>query len=132
MSLIKLIEFASLGDGRGELCSLEANKNVPFEIKRVYFITKTPTGVARGFHAHKDLKQVAICLAGSCNFVLDNGLTRETVVLDSPRTGLLIDSMTWREMHDFSEHCVLLVLASNYYDEHDYVRCYDQFLRLVV
>ena len=129
MSLIKLIDFQVLGDDRGSLVALESGKEVPFEIKRVYYIYDTKAGVARGFHAHQALKQVAVCVRGHCRFVLDNGVHKEEVVLSSPHQGLLIEDMIWREMHDFSEDCVLMVLASEHYDEADYIRDYDAFLR---
>ena len=131
MSLIKTISFKALGDERGSLVSLEGNKSVPFDIKRVYYIFDTKEGVSRGFHAHRNLKQVAVCVTGSCRFVLDNGKQREEVVLDKPTTGLLIEDLTWREMHDFSPDCVLMVLASEYYDKLDYIRDYDEFLEMV-
>lgn len=130
MSLIKTIQFASLGDERGSLVALEANKNIPFDIKRIYYIFNTKHGVARGFHAHKALKQIAICISGHCRFVLDNGNSKEEIILNSPSQGLRIDHMIWREMYDFSEDCVLLVLASEYYDEMDYIRDYDEFLKV--
>ncbi|MBF4374939.1 MULTISPECIES: sugar 3,4-ketoisomerase [Vibrio] len=129
MSLINLIEFKSLGDDRGGLVSLEGNNNIPFNIKRVYYIFNTKDGVSRGFHAHKDLQQVAICIKGSCRFLLDDGQQKETVLLDRANVGLYIDSMKWREMHDFSEECVLMVLASHHYDEADYIRDYNEFLQ---
>lgn len=128
MSFIKLIEFNQLGDDRGGLISLEQNKNIPFEIKRVYYIFDTKNGVARGFHAHKELQQVAICVKGSCRFILDDGVQRKSVTLDKPSIGLFINRMMWREMHNFSEDCVLMVIASNHYDEADYIRDYDDFL----
>ncbi|MCG3864084.1 MULTISPECIES: FdtA/QdtA family cupin domain-containing protein [unclassified Photobacterium] len=128
MSLINLIKFNQLGDDRGGLVSLEQNKNIPFDIKRVYYIFDTNEDAARGYHAHKNLQQVAICIKGSCRFIIDNGITRESVILDKPNIGLFINSMMWREMHDFSDDCVLIVLASNYYDEADYIRSYDDFL----
>ncbi len=128
---INIIDFASLGDDRGSLIALESLKNVPFEIKRVYYIFDTGQNVIRGFHAHKNLKQVAISLKGSCTFVLDDGSVRKEIILDSPYKGLLIDSLTWREMKDFSNDCVLLVLASQYYDEKDYIRNYNDFLEEV-
>lgn len=127
MSLIKIIEFDLLGDERGSLISLEQNKNIPFDIKRVYYIFGTAQDVARGFHAHKNLQQVAICVKGSCRFILDDGQCRESVFMDSPSVGLYIDNSKWRVMHDFSEDCVLMVLASDYYDEADYIRDYDEF-----
>ncbi|MGL4939359.1 sugar 3,4-ketoisomerase [Shewanella sp.] len=130
MSLIKIINFKNLGDERGSLVALEANRQIPFEIKRVYYIYGTALGVARGFHAHKELKQVAIALSGSCRFMLDDGRHQEEVVLDNPAEGLLIESFLWREMYDFSEDCVLMVLADQFYDEHDYIRNYDKFIAI--
>lgn len=129
MELIKLIDFPVLGDDRGSLLALEGNKNIPFDIKRIYYIYGTQEGVARGFHAHKELKQVAICMNGSCRFVMDNGAEKSDVVLNSPSQGLLIDTMQWHEMYDFSSDCILLVLASEIYDEADYIRSYDDFLQ---
>lgn len=129
MELIKLIDFPVLGDERGSLLALEGNKNIPFDIKRVYYIYGTQDGVARGFHAHKELKQVAICLNGSCRFVMDNSVEKSDVVLNSPSQGLLIDTMQWHEMYDFSSDCILLVLASDHYDEADYIRNYEQFIK---
>lgn len=130
MSLLKWIDFQSLGDARGSLVALEIGmeKAVPFDIKRVYYIYETGKGVSRGFHAHRNLKQVAICVAGKCRMVLDNGTVREETLMNSPTRGLLIESMVWREMHDFSDDCVLLVLASEHYDENDYIRDYSKFL----
>ncbi|EAQ53103.1 MULTISPECIES: FdtA/QdtA family cupin domain-containing protein [Vibrio] len=129
--MIKTFKFNVLGDDRGSLVSLEELGNIPFEIKRVYYIFDTKSQISRGFHAHKKLEQMAICVKGSCRIVLDDGQSRESVVLDSPEQGLYIDNNKWREMHDFSKDCVLLVLASNIYDESDYIRDYEEFLRLV-
>lgn len=129
MSLVKIIEVPPLGDDRGSLISIEAEITIPFNIKRVYYIFSTKPDVSRGFHAHKNLKQLAVCVSGSCRFILDNGTCRESVVLDSPSKGLIIEDMTWREMHDFSDNCVLLVLASEHYDESDYIRDYQTFLK---
>ena len=129
MSLIKIINFPSIGDDRGSLVAMETIDKVPFEIKRVYFIFDTLKDVSRGFHAHKQLKQIAICVSGKCRMVIDDGRNREEVWLDSPSKGLLIDNNLWREMHDFSEDCVLLVLASEHYNESDYIRSYDDFKR---
>ena len=128
MSLVQIIDFPSLGDHRGALVAIEERKNIPFEIKRAYYIFATKQGVSRGFHAHKHLQQVAVCVAGSCRMVLDDGKHREYVWLDSPTKGILIEDMVWHEMHDFSEDCVMLVLASEYYDESDYIRDYERFL----
>lgn len=127
MALIKWTSFDAIGDGRGQLVALEGNKNIPFDIKRVYYMTGMKPGVPRGFHAHRRLQQVAVCVAGCCRFILDDGRLREEVWLDSPAKGLLIGNMVWREMHDFSQDCVLLVLASEFYDESDYIRDYRNF-----
>ena len=86
-------------------------------------------GRPRGFHAHKKLHQVAVCLAGSCRMTLDDGHEKAAVTLDDPARGILIRQMVWREMHDFSPDCILMVLASHVYDEDDYIRDYDAFLR---
>jgi RimJ/RimL family protein N-acetyltransferase/dTDP-4-dehydrorhamnose 3,5-epimerase-like enzyme len=127
VSLVQWINFPSLGDERGSLVALEGAKTVPFEIKRVYYIFGTQPGVARGFHAHRNLRQVAVCVTGKCRMVLDDGDKREEAWLDSPTKGLVIGDMVWREMHDFSSDCVLLVLASEHYDETDYIRSYEDF-----
>lgn len=129
MSLIRLVEFPPLGDDRGSLVALEAHKTVPFEINRVYYIFGTKPGVSRGFHAHRALKQVAVCVTGRCRIVLDDGRQREEVWLDSPTKGLLIADLVWREMHDFSPDCVLLVMASEHYKEDDYIRSYEDFIK---
>ncbi|PKH55674.1 dTDP-6-deoxy-3,4-keto-hexulose isomerase [Shewanella sp. Choline-02u-19] len=130
MSLINIIDFKSLGDKRGGLVALEAHKDIPFDIKRVYYISGTDSGVARGFHAHKQLKQVAICITGRCKFIMDDGVQKQEVVMNNQTKGILIDKMQWHEMHDFSHDCVLLVLASDCYEESDYIRNYDEFIQL--
>lgn len=128
MSLIHLIDLPPLGDERGSLVAIEANKHIPFQVKRVYYIFGTQAGVSRGFHAHKNLQQLAVCVTGKCRMLLDDGINKQSVWLDSPTKGLLIDNNVWREMHEFSDDCVLLVLASEYYDESDYIRNYSDFL----
>lgn len=129
MSLIRLIDLPPLGDERGSLVAIEANRHIPFEVKRIYYIFGTQPGVSRGFHAHKNLQQLAVCVTGKCRMVLDDGINKESVWLDSPTKGLLIGNNVWREMHEFSDDCVLLVLASEYYDESDYIRDYSDFIR---
>lgn len=130
MSLVKLIDLPDLGDDRGGLVAIESNQSVPFEVKRLYYIFNT-TDRPRGFHAHIELKQLAICLKGSCRFILDDGKSKEEILLDTPLQGLYIDGVIWREMHDFSEDCVLLVLASEHFSEADYIRDYQDFLKAV-
>lgn len=130
MSLVKLIDLPSFGDERGGLVALESNQSIPFEVKRLYYIFNT-ADKPRGFHAHINLKQVAICLKGSCRFILDDGQHKEEVILNSPTQGLIIESLTWREIHGFSEDCVLLVLASEHFSEDDYIRDYQEFIKAV-
>ena len=127
---IELIPLQIHGDQRGSLVSLETTKNIPFEIKRVYYLFDTKADVTRGYHAHRELKQVAIAIRGSCRFALDDGNERINILLDNPSQGLLIESFIWREMSDFSDDCVLMVLADKEYDESDYIRDYEQFLEM--
>lgn len=123
--------FPPHGDDRGQLVAIEAMKDLPFAIKRVYYIYDTLPDVRRGFHAHRNLQQILVCVHGSCKILLDNGHEKETVTLDKPWEGLYISNDTWREMYDFSDGAVLLVLASELYDEADYIRSYEEFLKLV-
>lgn len=127
MSLIEWVDLPNLGDSRGALVVAESNKSIPFDIKRLYYIFDTKSDVPRGFHAHKQLHQVAFCLKGKCKMMMDNGKQKQEVWLDTPNKGLIIPPMIWHEMHDFSEDCILLVLASEHYDEDDYIRDYDKF-----
>ena len=129
--ICELIDFTIMGDERVSLIALEEHHNAPFDIKRVYYIFGTKEDVRRGFHAHIDLKQIAICVSGSRKFHLDDGENTQEVLLNSPNQGLLIEGLIWREMYDFSTDCVLLVLASEHYDEGDYIRSYDDFLEEV-
>lgn len=128
---ITILAFEEHGDARGTLVALEQGRNIPFEIKRCYYMYDTVQGVRRGFHAHKHLKQVLVCVKGQCKVLLDDGKEQEHVLLDSPNRGLYIESNIWREMYDFSEDAVLMVLASELYDESDYIRDYQEFLKYV-
>lgn len=127
MSLFKTIDFVARGDDRGSLVALEEHKEIPFQVKRVYYIFNTQPDVARGFHAHKNLEQLVFAVSGACDFVLDDGLKREVMRLDSPTKGVYINTPLWREMHNFTPDCVLMVLASEVYDEADYIRDYETF-----
>ena len=104
--------FQRHGDDRGMLVALEEGKEIPFDVKRVYYMYDTVEGVRRGFHAHKCLEQILICVHGSCKILLDNGKEKEIVSLDTPYEGLYISNDMWREMYDFSPDAVLMVLAS--------------------
>lgn len=123
--------FNVMGDDRGSLVSLEANRNIPFEINRIYYIYGNKNNVHRGFHAHKALKQVLICINGACKIRLDNGRESRVVLLDDPSMGLYINTSLWREMYDFSDGCVLMVVADMLYDESDYIRDYDEFIKYI-
>jgi len=123
--------FQEHGDERGMLVALEVVRDIPFQIKRVYYMYNTMPEMHRGLHAHKSLQQILICIHGSCKIKLDNGYEREIVPLDTPVEGLYISNDMWREMYDFSEDAVLMVLASEYYDESDYIRDYEEFLKIV-
>lgn len=125
-----LRELNVRGDARGSLIALEVGADVPFAIARVYYIFGTRPGVERGFHAHHDLTQWAACVSGSCTMILDDGRERQAFVLDRPDLALQIGPMIWREMKDFSDGAVLMVLASAAYDEADYIRDYGEFLSL--
>ena len=125
---LKFIDFQIHGDERGQLIALEENINIPFPIKRVYFMYDTKLGVHRGMHAHKSLQQVLFCVSGSCMIRLDDGKERKEVKLDKPEKGLFIGPGIWREMFDFQMGTVLMVVASEYYNESDYIRDYQDFL----
>ena len=127
----KLIDMDIHGDNRGKLIAIEGTKNIPFGIKRVYYIYDTIPEESRGFHAHKTLEQLIVAIDGACQFVLDDGKTREKVWLNSPNKALYIGKNMWREMKHFSYGCKLMVLASEYYDEKEYIRSYDEFLKEV-
>lgn len=130
---VSLVEFRLHGDSRGGLIALEGGGVgcVPFEIKRVYYIFDTTPGTVRGRHAHRNLRQVLVCVSGSCTIVCDDGKTRTEYHLDWPDKGLLVEGLIWREMKDFSKGTVLLVLASEHHDERDYIRDYADFQKEV-
>lgn len=128
----KLVDLQVKGDSRGGLVALESNsKEVPFQIQRVYYIFDTDKNAIRGKHAHHKLKQLLICLHGSCDFLLDDGINKTTVSLDHPDKALYIEGFVWREFFNFSSDCVIVVLASEHYQESDYIRNYNDFINEV-
>ena len=127
----KILNLKIFGDSRGKLISLESNKNIPFEIKRIFYIYDTVPDQERGKHAHKETEQIVIAIDGSCQFTLDDGIKRETVYLNRPDIGLYIGKKIWNEMSNFSHGCKLMVLASSYYDENEYIRDYNEFLEYI-
>lgn len=117
--------------GAGELSFFESNNDIMFDIKRIYYISKVPEGIRRGFHAHKSLKQLLFCPYGKIQLLLDNGSKREEITLSDPSIGILIDKPTWREMLWLQKDSVLVVAASDYYDVEDYIRNYDDFITYI-
>lgn len=128
MQVIKY-QFQQHGDERGQLVALEQDIDIPFEIKRVYYIYDTKTNVRRGHHSHNTLQEILVCIHGSCKILLDDGREKEIVCMEKPYEGLYVPPKTWLEMYDFTHDAVLLVLASELYSEDDYVRNYDLFLK---
>lgn len=130
MQIVKYA-FQQHGDDRGMLVALEEFNDIPFKVKRVYYMYDTKEGVRRGCHAHKNLQQILICIHGSCKILLDNGCEKKIISLEKPYEGLYVSNNMWREMYDFSSDAVLMVLASETYKEEDYIRDYDIFLKMV-
>lgn len=128
---VKKYSFPEHGDSRGQLVAIEGGQDLPFDINRIYYIYDTLPGVRRGFHAHLNLQQILICVHGSCKIHLDNGYETAEILLNKPNEGLYISNSMWREMYDFSDGAVLMVLASNHYDESDYIRDYESFICMV-
>ncbi|MCL2683334.1 MAG: FdtA/QdtA family cupin domain-containing protein [Bacteroidales bacterium] len=128
MSFPYLLELPKIIDARGNLSVVENCKEIPFDIQRVYWLYEVPTGKLRGGHAHKNLQQVLIALHGNLTITVDDGHNRQTFTLDKPNQGLYIGDNIWREMSDFSENAVCLVLASKPYDPTGYIRNYDEFV----
>lgn len=124
-----VLKFDVHANHDGNLVALEKSSGIPFVPKRVYYIWGNRSDVVRGKHAHKKLEQVIICTSGSCDFILDDGKSRQTVHLDNPTRGLYIKHNIWREFTNFSKDCVVMVLASEPYDESDYIRDYNEFKR---
>lgn len=123
-----MLEFSKNSDEYGNLVPIEGRRNIPFDIKRVYYIYGVDQKQRRGFHSHNDLHQALICVSGSVKILVKNPNEEEIIELNDPSKALYIGPKVWREMYDFSEGSVLLVLASEYYTEDDYIRDYDEYL----
>ena len=128
---INIIELPRVSDPRGNLTFAEEQQLVPFDIKRAYWVYDVPAGESRGGHAHKRLQQLVIAVNGSFTVTLDDGYERRSVLLNHPWQGLVIDVNTWRTLDDLSSGAVCLVLASEHYDEDDYIYDYDEFLKYI-
>ncbi len=125
----KLVELPKITDPRGNLTFIEGNNHIPFDIQRVYYLYDVPGGAERGGHAHKGLSQLIIAMSGSFDVVLDDGQNKKRVHLARSYYGLYVCPMIWRELDNFSSGSVCMVLASNKYDEADYYRNYDDFMK---
>ena len=124
----KIIDLPKITDARGNLTFVEGGNQIPFDIQRVYYLYDVPGGAQRGGHAHKGLHQLIIAMSGSFDVLLDDGTHKKRVHMNRSYNGLYVCPMIWRELDNFSSGSVLMVLASNKYDEEDYYRDYDQFL----
>lgn len=124
---VRKIQFQDHTDRYGHLTPIEGSSDIPFAISRVYYISGVKAGVRRGFHSHRKLRQVLVCVHGSVKILVKTPEEEEIVTLDSASEGLYIAEMVWREMYDFKDGAVLLVLASEYYSEDDYIRDYGQY-----
>jgi dTDP-4-dehydrorhamnose 3,5-epimerase-like enzyme len=124
-----LLKFININSKYGDLTPIEEMVDVPFDIKRIYYISKVPLNITRGFHAHRKLHQVLICVNGSVKIKVKNTKEEADFLLDNSSVGLYIGPYVWREMYDFSEGAVLLVLASDYYNENDYIRNIDFYMQ---
>ena len=127
----RIIELPKITDPRGNLTVAEAFTNVPFGIRRAYWVYDVPGGESRGGHAHKRLRQLVIAMSGSFTVTLDNGHEQQKYLLNHPWEGLLIETETWRTLDDFSSGAVCLVLASEPFEEDDYIYDYDEFLKYI-
>jgi hypothetical protein len=125
----KIVELPKISDPRGNLTFVEGGKHIPFDIKRAYYLYDVPGGAERGGHAHKDLYQLIIAMSGAFDIVLDDGREKKRFHLNRSYFGLYVCPMIWREMDNFSSGAVCLVLASNRYDESDYYRNYEDFIK---
>jgi len=126
-----IIELPKISDPRGNLTFVESERHIPFDIKRVYYLYDVPGGAERGGHGHKNLQQFIIAMSGSFDVVLHDGVNQKRIHMNRSYYGLYVCPMMWREITNVSSGAVCLVLASEYYDEADYLRDYDEFLKMV-
>jgi dTDP-4-dehydrorhamnose 3,5-epimerase-like enzyme len=129
--MIKILDLETYCDERGSLTVIESMKNIPFDIKRIYYLFLNKGDVTRGKHAHKNLKQIYIAISGTCAVTFDDGIKKTEIILNNPKKGLLIDEVVWRELSSFSKDCVLLVLADNFFTKDDYIYDYSEFLNYI-
>ena len=125
----RIIDLRKIHDIRGNLTPIEGGADIPFDIKRIYYLYDVPSGESRGAHAHKELQQLIIAANGSFTITLDDGKNKKAFMLNRPYQGLYVVPGIWRDLDDFSSGAVLLCLASEHYDAADYIRDYDEFLK---
>lgn len=125
----KILEFGDLGDERGNLVVVEGGRDIPFEIARVFYIYGSDSEVVRGQHANRNSEFVLINVSGTSKVRVDNGFEEEIIELNRPRMGLYLPTMLWKDMYEFSEDSVLLVLTNTHYDGKEYIRDYDEYLK---
>ena len=129
---VKVFEFPKKGDNRGTLVVIEENKDIPFDIKRIFYMFGTSPEIVRGQHANRHSEFILICVAGSCKIKVDDGKGNEEIfLLDKPNKGIYVPKMLWKDMYDFSCDSVLLVLSDKNYDENEYIRDYEEYRKEV-
>ena len=129
--MYQLLKFADLGDERGKLVVIEGAQSIPFDIKRVFYMYGSDNAVVRGQHANRDSEFVLVNVAGTSKVMITDGFRKEIVELNRPMEGVYLPKMVWKEMYDFSPDSVLLVLASTHYDGSEYIRDYDDYLKIM-
>ncbi len=132
MKKYQLMELKSFGDERGSLISFQKDINVPFDVKRAFYIYDTKCDVARGCHANRNSQFLLVVINGSCRIKIDDGKKQDNILLNKPHQALFLDKMVWKEMYEFSYNAVLLVLSNEYYDESEYIRDYDLYKKEVM
>ena len=131
VDICQIIELPKMGDERGNLSFVESCRHMPFDMKRIYYLYDVPKNMSRGAHAHKVLHQLMIAISGSFDVVLDDGSSNRQFHLNQPNHALYICPMVWRDLDNFSPDAVCLVIASEFYDEHDYIHDYQEFMHLI-
>ena len=131
MKKYKILEFQQLGDDRGHLVVVEGNESIPFNIKRIFYIYGSDEKVVRGQHANEFSEFVLINLCGSCHIYVDDGVNKETILLDKPHQGIYLEKLVWKNMLNFSKDSILLVLSSEHYSNEEYIRNYEDFQNII-
>lgn len=131
MKNYKILKFPQLGDERGHLVVVEGNKDIPFDIKRIFYIYGSDKDVVRGQHANRLSEFALINISGRCDVFVDDGRNQETIILDKPHQGIYLNKMVWKNMFNFSKDAILLVLSNEYYNSKEYIRDYEEFKKII-